>query len=389
MRNPFYPLLLLAAVFLFSTCTKKNDSTGGEPIKETQTASQEPLSEPVRTSHWHYFYSDRDGYLQLHAADTISEIPETEFKPWTEALRVADCSLAKETPLFLINKCGLYPLSALQSNMRMPIRHQLFAHTSAGDIYMVNGSYFIRIYQNTDFSPQQKADNTVFLLRTDSADGEYTPVADVTSLHIPKEGQCKTLEHVNGEWYAGFKADTGSEVSFFYIGSTQFDIFMQNDAFKHIEQLSPEAFRAACEPASYRQMPDIVKDLAETINTDTDLYLKLITEDSIHGVTFLKPASINTPGDQKDKIPLNGYALQYTQDGSKQNAAILLPDGTLKLNTHKDGISERRLPLLPQSYNYTAFIISGTEITAAWEETAFYAVGRTGIFTADIRELPR
>ena len=136
-------------------------------------------------------------------------------------------------------------------------------------------------------------------------------------------------------------------------------------------------------------MPDIVKDLAETINTDTDLYLKLITEDSIHGVTFLKPASINTPGDQKDKIPLNGYALQYTQDGSKQNAAILLPDGTLKLNTHKDGISERRLPLLPQSYNYTAFIISGTEITAAWEETAFYAVGRTGIFTADIRELPR
>ena len=388
MRNLLTPLLLLAAVFIFSTCTKKNEPNGFAPIREIQSVAQEPLSLPVLTTHWRYFHSNSDGTLQLRQADAIADIPDVEFRPWTEAVRVADCSLNQDNPLFLINKCGLYPIQSLHSDMQLPIRHTLFSQKSAGDIYTINDSYFIRIYQNTDFLPQQNSENTYFLLRTDSVAGAYTPVADVTYLHIPREAQCKALERVNGQWYASFKVDTGSEVSFFYVKSNQFDIFTQHDAFKHIDQLSSEVFRAACEPASYRQMPDAVQALAETIVNDTDLYLKLITEDSVHSITFLKPSTVKTTGDQKDKILVNGHALQYTQDGSV-HAAILLPDGTLMLNTDKDGITELHLPLLPQNYIYTAFIISGTQITAAWEETAFYAVGRTGIFTADLQELTR
>ena len=381
MRNLLKPLLLLAALLMLFACTQKNTASEQPPLEK-------PPTEPLRISHWRYFHTNSDGTIQLQSADAISDIPAVELRPWTEAVRVADCSLNKNGAVFLINKCGLYPVQTLHSDVQLPIRHTLFSQTSAGDLYTVNGSYFIRIYQNTDFLPQQNVENTHFLLRTDSVAGAYTPVADVTHLHIPKEAQCKVLEHINDQWYASFKADTGSEVSFFYLKCNQFDIFTQSDAFNHIDQLSSESFRAACEPASYRQMPDAVKALAETIANDADLYLKLITEDSVHGITFFKPTSIKTTGDQKEKILVNCYALQYTQDGSV-HAAILLPDGTLMLNTDKDGITELHLPLLPQNHIYTAFIVSGSQVTAAWEETAFYAVGRTGIFTADLQELSR
>ena len=376
--------LSLAAALVFSACTKQKAETASS--QTPKSASTVPV-EAQPANHWKYFSIGDNGSVELKNADAVSAIPAVVFKPWTEAVQVSDFGLNNGDAVFLINKCGLYPIRYLQSNAQLPVRHELFPHVTAGDLYVEDGQYFIRIYQNSIFSSRDISENTHFLLRTDPECKVYTPVADVTYLHLPKEAQCKSLERVGGQWYASFKADNGRDVSFFYIRCGNFSSFMQDDAYKHIEQLSAEGFRAACEPPPYNRMPDMLKVLADAIENNRDLYLNVFTEDSADGTIFFKSARNQTNDTLEERVPVNVYAVQYSQSDGKQNAAILLPDGTLLLNTSEHGIRKVQLPSLPENFTYTAFSISDTAITAAWEESIFYEVGRAGIFTADLSEL--
>ena len=175
-------------------------------------------------NHWKYFSVGSNGSVQVKNADAVSEIPAAMFKPWTEAVRVADFGLNHGNAVFLINKCGLYPIRSLQSNALLPVGHELFSHVTAGDLYMVDGQFFIRVYQNSIFLSDD-AENPHFLLRADSNLKAYTPAADVRNLHLPKEAQCKSLEQGGGQWYASFKADNGTDISFFYVKCNTFASF--------------------------------------------------------------------------------------------------------------------------------------------------------------------
>ena len=375
--------LPLAAALVFSACTKQKTETETPPAQKS--ASVAPV-EVTSANHWKYFFIGDNGILQLKNADTVSEIPAVAFKPWTEAVRVADFGLNHGNAVFLINKCGLYPIRYLQSKAQLSVGHELFSQTTAGDLYTVDGQFFIRIYQNSIFL-SHGAENTHFLLRTDSEITTYTPVADVTNLHLPKEAQCKSLEQVGSQWYASFKTDSGTDISFSYVKCSNFDAFMQEDAYKYIEQLSAEEFRAACEPQHYNRTPDMLRKLADTIESNRDLYLKVCTEDSADGTVFFKPAQDQTNSTLEERIPVTVYTIQYSHSDGNRGTALLLPDGTLLLNTNDRGIQKAQLPSLPENFNYTAFSISDTAITAAWEESIFYEIGRAGIFTAELSEL--
>ena len=375
--------LPIAAALVFSACTKQKTETEVPQVQES--ASAVPVESPS-INHWKYFFVDGNGSVQVKDADAVSEIPAAAFKPWTEAVRVADFALNHGDAVFLINKCGLYPVHSLQVNARLPAGHELFSQATAGDLYTVDGQFFIRIYQNSIFLSND-TENPHFLLRTDSGFKTYMPVADVTNLHLPKEAQCKSLEQVAGQWYAGFKTDNGTDISFSYVKCSNFATFMQKDAYKHITPLSAEEFRAVCEPPLYHRMPDMLKELTNAIESNRDLYLKVFTEDSVDGSMFFKPAQNQTNDTMEERVPVNLYAVQSSKSDGKQNAAILLPTGTLLLNTGDNSIQKLHLPSLPENFNYTAFSISDTEITAAWEESVFYEVGRAGIFTAALSEL--
>lgn len=386
MRNRIPALLLVAAALVFSTCAKDSVSEAPQPAGEQPP--EHSVSLPA-ASHWRYFSASGGNSLQIKDAGTISEIPATEFRPWTEAVRVVDCGLSQKDAVFLINKCGLCTAERLRYDAHLPVGHDLFLQASAGDLYNVEGNYFIRVYQNSVFLPQNEPQNKYFLLRTGLDAESYSPAADVANLHLPKEAQCKALEKIDDQWYASFKADTGTGISFFYIKCNDFSVFTRDDAFKYVEHISAEDFRTACQPVSYEKMPDMLKNLADKIENDTDVYLRVFTEKSAQGLTFLKRAQDKTDTHPEEKASVNAYALYYPQDSGTYRAAILLPDGTLLLNADGTDSKELRLPLLPKDFNYTAFYLSDTSIVAAWEETVFYEVGRAGIFTADLEELDR
>lgn len=134
-------------------------------------------------------------------------------------------------------------------------------------------------------------------------------------------------------------------------------------------------------------MPKKLKSLADTIKNNTALYFKVWFDGAAHSTLFFKSAQNTSRNMFEEGLPQSVYALHHTDNNGAQTAAILLPDGTFLLNTEKRGIIKLQLPSLPENFRYTAFFISDTAIVAAWEESAFYQVGRTGFFSAQLQEL--
>lgn len=383
-------------MLIFCACVKEPGTkpsvqdgqvVGKAPSRQAteRRASTAEFSEGLYPSHWQYFSRSADGSdIELKSSDTVLEIPEVAFKPWTEALRVSDFCIHNREPFFLINKCGAYAASALQSGAVLSSGKVLYSDLTVGDLYTVNSQLFVRVYQNATFL-SQGAENTHFLVRAvlNSSAGEFC--ADVTNLHFPSQAQCKSLESVQDRWYASFKTDNGEQVSFFYITCDAFENFMQKDAYKQIKQLSAQAFRESCAPSSYKDMPKMLKVLADTVTEHTALYFKVCSDYTPHSRLFFQSVEQGAHS-ITDNVPHSVYALHYTNNDG-DFAAILLPNGTLLLNTKSRGIVKTQLPSLPVNFRYTAFFISDTTVTAAWEESTFYQVGRAGFFSAALTEL--
>lgn len=376
--------LPFAAALIFFACTKQEPVDGIPPQEQKNHTAPSPL---LQSKHWMYFAATEDNTsIELKYIDAVSEIPAVPFKPWTEAVRVADFCLHQNKAVFLINKCGALPLQSLQSDKQLSNKKSVCESLTAGGLYTVNGELFIRVYQNTAFLPHG-SENIYFLMHSISGTNECEPVADITNLQFPENAQCKSLEQINGQWYASFKADNGKKISFFYVTCNTFTNFLQKDAYKTMKRLSAESFRKTCAPPLYTQMPDTLKNLADTIKNNTALYFKVWLDGTAHSALFLKSAQNASSTMLEESLPQSVYALHRTDSGGAHTAAILLPDGTFLLDKKKGGIITLQLPSLPENFRYTAFFVSDTAIIAAWEESAFYQVGRAGFFSAQLQEL--
>lgn len=371
-RIAFAAAVIITAALFFS-CTQ-------EKIDEVQIQH----TEPVEKTHWLYFQSNDDGSFRLKPATALHEVPEVSFVPWTEAVRTADFAITGSQPLFLINKCGLFTRDRIQENMQLSLQHELFSRASAGGLYQISGKNFVRVYQNSLFIENNRQTNEYFLLQNDGISEFHTPAAKSSYLQLASTAQCTALEYANDAWYLSFKNDTKTDVSFTYLCCKDFSHLFQNDAYKYAEIISSEEFRDACEPQPYEAMPRILKELADTIEHTAPVYIRVFTKEMKHAPIFLKqPFSSVT---REEKI-MEAKALAYTRDNGTHCAAILMPDGKLYFNISEYGIQAVHLPPLPQNFMYSHFFITDTEILAAWEETSFYEVGRTGFFTALLSEL--
>ncbi len=368
-RQRHWRAFVLAGLLLLCfSCKKNGDKPNASEQKPAVTTEQ-------KQPHWLYFKADSNGAF-LKAADTVAEIPKVDFIPWTEAVRVADIGFDKK-PLFLINKCGMYNWDDCIPNAPLSAQYQLFSLITAGGLYAIDGKYYIRMYRNSIFSAKK---NTDFLLYADSSN-VYKPAAKSAWLHLPKEAQCTVLQQVNNRWYACFKVQDGETVTFNYIRCDTFEDLTKKDAFNHISNISKEEFRDACKPNSYRLLPAILKNMADSIENTEPVYIRLFSHDTPHTTFFLKP------GNENAKSTINAHAIFSKNEKKEPFAALLLPDGTFFMNSGETGVKRLHLPSLPNKFVYTHFFINGNKIFAAWEEQDFYQVGRSGLFTAYLDEL--
>lgn len=358
--------------------------------KEEQTVSiQEQPQAPIQQqaqNQWYYFHLHSDNSLTLELTDSIELIPPTTLYPWTEAIRVVDFGVMPEYPAFLLNKYGLIALDTIASCKGFPPQHEFLAAATAGGLYAQEQRYYIRLYKNFQFSQANDKKNDCFLLEAaiTPPDIFYKPFAFTRYMQLPPQAQCTALAYVKDTWYASFKSDNNTSVSFAHIKCPHFKLLGQEHS--KIEQISESEFRNIYKPANIDELPTMINTIVKAINIPETLYIHLSSDELMHSTLFKKNAS--AAHNEKDAaLFLEAHAVLYTDKHKERYASLLLPNGTLFINSGTTGVRQVQLPPLPDNFLYTYFFIQDDKLIAAWEEKLFYEIGRTGLFIADLEEL--
>ena len=148
-----------------------------------------------------------------------------------------------------------------------------------------------------------------------------------------------------------------------------------------IEECDADFFRRCKVHYDYEDSPDRIKKLL----TGFDKKLPFIIE--VKNAGGSSPRIFENNVSETTEKQLNAKAI-LTANWS----AALFEDGTLFLEGALPGKHilrsgkpvAIRLPKLPVGFVYSDFVISGTTLYAAWEETSFYKTGRAGFLQVNL-----
>lgn len=362
MKNKIIiPMLFL--VLFFTACSNKSEKT----TKEGE--NQSPAEAISKKSGWYYFSESG-----IHSADNPSAIPSKTFKPWTEAVRVADATIALNAPCLLINKIGLLTTNKQHTNLELH-SDSFFSELTAGGLYKTDYGLSVRLYRNSFFKDADNIYPSFFLAYFDEVKQNFALALSPRDLNINEQAQCVALDRIGSRWYASFKTVTEGKTEFTYL---EFDNFPQkkSDSLEvtktNQRKINMETYQYAVAPQSWKNAPDQLQDILSQIPESFGLNIKAYSRSYKSTQTFVRNASEQS---------LDGTA--WISDDS---TAILFADGTFyyKDDNSSNTLTTLKLPLLSQGYVYTWFAISGNTLLAAWEEQRFYEIGRAGLFETEL-----
>lgn len=337
----FFPFL--CSVLLVCSCTIRNKPAD---IPETPESS---------SSGWYYF-SDQG----IHAAESPAEIPQREFKPWTEAVRVSDAAVLPEGPVFLINKLGVMTPGKRTVPAKLAEAPDYFPELTAAGFVQSANTTAVRLFRSTIFNSGDYASTDVFLLGYSPLTGCFSPISLISDLDLPGGTQCAGFSAADTRWYASFKTEKDNRIEFSYFA---FDSLPVPGNPNGASAIDVSAYQQAVMPEPLNAAPDRLQGIISRIPDDTPVSIKLYPSGEGTTKTFVRNSGENIR---------EGYALLYGRF-----AGLLFSDGTLYLD--HDSVEIYRLPALSDGYRYTSFIFSGDRVLAAWEEQRFYKTGRAGI----------
>lgn len=371
-------LCLILAVLAVTGCKKKNDSK----IIDISDASQSiGANKPFK---W-YVFTDSNYTPVSYPANAPSVIK----KPWTEAVRISAASSASaedgqtQNAYLVVNRLGI--ISANENNMVLSKDTSLFSERTAGNLAFVNGTPIYSLYKSTFFNNNLKDNQHPFLVQFDPVSKISYPLINCDNLtQMPA---CEVTDYVwdGRTWFCCIKSEENYKTNFSYIKWTanipllNLSPAIVNDSI-NIEESTAEAFRKAREPLPFSNAPERMKKLltgmASTVPFDLTLYT----------------AGGTSPRHYSNVAKENEEALRAYGIVSQTWSGILFQDGTIYLEgaldnrriLRKGKAVAIRLPKLPYGYNYTSFVISGSCLYAAWEESDFYLSGKSGFLTVDL-----
>ncbi len=361
-----FALLLLSSLASFSLagCTYRaragsQESTDGQNAETADTA--------VAGSHWYYF-SDTG----IHAAINPQDIPARKFKPWTEAVRVADSCEIDGTPSFLINRLGIMTTASGSGAAALHQEQSLFPASTAGALYRSNGETLVRLYRSSFFSDAAKsgADNAC-IARYENSSGTFSPLLAPVDFGLTASAQCVALDRIGSMWYASFKDESAGKVDFTYL---EFPAIPANksDGFSGIQRISKEDYQKSVTPFAFSDAPEALVTLLAGIPEATPFSLRVHSASGEAAQTYVRTGM---------GTEVEGSALV-----SGKERAALFADGSFYFSPSATGgkVSRLQLPALSRGYVYTDFVIAGKKILAAWEEQRFFETGRAGLLEISI-----
>lgn len=352
--------LLTAILLLSAGCAQRNsDNKADAEATDTKTMSESAIPQGAG---WYYF-SDTG----IHPAPNPADIPARSFLPWTEAVRVSDAAIVNSVPALLINRLGLMTSG---TGTEAPALHtdSLFAGSTAAGILRTESGTAIRLYRNSFFGDGTASGDGTFLADYDTATGTIRQSLSARDFALDDAAQCVALDRIGSMWYASFKLEKAGKVDFTYL---EFESFPKKSESSYdlsgIRKISSESYQKSVAPFYWSDAPDQLKSLLANLPETTAFTLKVYSRSARSTQTYLR---------QGEGTPVDGYA--YLSDDT---SAVLFADGTFCYSAdNSSGKTQTlKLPALSSGYVYTAFVISGKSLLAAWEEQRFFETGRAGL----------
>lgn len=379
-----FAIIIISISILFCSCKKKT----------AQTPAQNAIAvEITKSNHaWYYFST-----INFHRVDLPQKVPAQASKPWTESIRISSanneaCTQNSDSKAFaIVNRLGI--LSFNDDEIYLSQDTNLFTDRTAGNLVFLNNVPVFSVYKSAFFNDSilnqnYKNDSSahLFLLQFDSAAKISYPIINCNNLTDKINSEITDFYWNGLEWCCSIKTISDIKNEFSYIRFKPLNPLLSlspssADSKLEITECDADFFRSCKVHHDYADSPDRIKKLLSGF----DKKLPFIIEVKNAGGSSPRIFE-NNVSDSTEK-ELNAKAIL-----SASWSAALFEDGTLFLEGALPGkhilrsgkAVAIRLPKLPVGFVYSDFVISGTTLYAAWEETSFYKTGRAGFLQVNL-----
>jgi hypothetical protein len=378
-------ILLISAASLFICSCKK---------KQVQLPVQNAISVEITKSNHAWYYFSNTNY---HIVDRPQNTPAQAQKPWTETIRISSANNEAYTQssnanaFAVVNRLGV--LSFNDENISLSPDTSLFSDRTAGNLVFVNNTPVFSVYKSAFFNdtilaPDYKSDSSahLFLLQFDSNAKVSYPVINCNNISDKSNSEITDFYWNGLEWCCSIKtiSDTKNEFSYItfkpLVSLLSLSPSTADDKIK-IEECDADFFRSCKVHHNYNDSPDRIKKLLAGFDKE----LPFIVEVKNAGGASPRIYENEVAGSTEKE--LNAKAIL-----SATWSAALFEDGTLFLEGALPGKHilrsgkpvAIRLPKLPVGFVYSDFVIAGTTLYAAWEESSFYKTGRAGFLQVNL-----
>lgn len=385
----YFILLTITGLSLFisSGCGKK-EKKAPLPVNETNT----PTIEIKKNHNWYYFTNQT-----FKAVDKVQNVPGQPLIPWTEAIRISSASCQTDSEAMVnkafavINRLGILTFEEEKISISKDV--SLFADRTAGNLIFLNNRPLFSVYKSSFFNntitdPDYKKhqENHLFLVQFDDIANISYPVINCNNLTTAPNSEITDFNWDGLNFYCSVKSITDTKNAFSYLKfkTTSPLLSLSPSSSKEslvIEEIDVEEFRSKKEYLPYETAPQRVKSLLSGFSQDLPFTIEVKTAGSV------------SPRLYQNQIANSGEKeLQAKAIVSPSWSAALFEDGTLYLEGALPGkhilrggkAVAIRLPKLPVNFVYSDFVISGTSLYAAWEESKFYKTGRSGFLQVNL-----
>ncbi len=371
--------------FTLSSCKKKGQKEAEENVEILELKAKENHT-------WYYFTPD--GFAET---DSIKNTPLAKKQPYTEAIRISSANNAAGTAsdsgnkaYALVNRLGLLCFENDKISIAKDI--SVFADRSADNLVFMNDTPVFSVYKSSIFnsstSTETRQDDSLFLLQFDDSAKISYPIINSSNLTKEKGWQVTDFIWDGKEWFCSLKnSESGQEkIDFTYIkfspAAPLLSITPVNAGSQLlINEASAQEFRDAMKIKDYSLAPQRIRNMLDNFSASIPFILEVKAAGGTSSVLYE-----NQPSGVIEE-ELNAKAII-----SQSWSAVLFEDGTLFIEGALPGKHilragkpvAVRLPKLEQGYVYSDFVISGTNLYAAWEETDFYQVLNSGFLRVDL-----
>lgn len=370
--------------FTFSSCKKKQEIIEAE----------KPVSIEVKKGNHTWYYFNNGSFKQV---DKIQNAPFQTALPWTEAVRISSANnLNDETEgnvkaFAVVNRLGILTFDNEKVTVSADIN--LFNDRTAGNLVFLNNTPLFSVYKSSFFNdtitdPNYKSnqDQHLFLVQFDDTAKISYPVVNCNNISEELNSEVTDFIWDGLNFTCSIKSITDTKNSFSYVSfKPNVPLLSLSPATTKgnlvINQTSVDTFRKAKEHIDYKNAPERIKGLVSGFSTKLPFCIEVKNAGGISPRVYANKVPDSTEKELQAKAIL-----------SQSWSAALFEDGTLFIEGALPGKHilrngkpvAIRLPKLPAGFIYSDFVISGTTMYVAWEESSFYKVGRSGFLEVNL-----